>query len=92
MLAKGVRPALGSSRACPTSPFTPRASSTAAASVARSATPWPTNRVSFYAIAEGFLSQCLGGRYEPIGNDFKGANLKVLEGAENVPGLADALK
>ncbi|HLA72530.1 MAG TPA: S9 family peptidase [Steroidobacteraceae bacterium] len=52
----------------------------------------PTNRVSFYAIAEGFLSQCLGGRYEPIGNDFKGANLKVLEGAENVPGLADALK
>ena len=52
----------------------------------------PTNRTSFYAIAEGFLSQCLGGRYEPIGNDFKGANLKVLEGASNVPGLADALK
>jgi hypothetical protein len=52
----------------------------------------PTNRTSFYAIAEGFLSQCLGGRYEPIGNDFKGANLKVLEGAANVPGLADALK
>jgi dipeptidyl aminopeptidase/acylaminoacyl peptidase len=52
----------------------------------------PTNRVSFYAIAEGFLSQCLGGRYEPIGNDFKGANLKVLEGVEHVPGLADALK
>ncbi len=52
----------------------------------------PTNRTSFYAIAEGFLSQCLGGRYEPIGNDFKGANLKVLEGAEHVPGLADALK
>jgi dipeptidyl aminopeptidase/acylaminoacyl peptidase len=46
----------------------------------------PTNRTSFYAIAEGFLSQCLGGRYEPIGNDFKGANLKVLEGAGNVPG------
>jgi dipeptidyl aminopeptidase/acylaminoacyl peptidase len=52
----------------------------------------PTNRTSFYAIAEGFLSQCLGGRYEPIGNDFKGANLKVLEGAQNVPGLSDALK
>jgi len=52
----------------------------------------PTNRTSFYAIAEGFLSQCLGGRYEPIGDDFKGANLKVLEGAQNVPGLADALK
>jgi dipeptidyl aminopeptidase/acylaminoacyl peptidase len=52
----------------------------------------PTNRTSFYAIAEGFLSQCLGGRYEPIGNDFKGANLKVLEGAANVPGLSEALK
>jgi len=52
----------------------------------------PTNRTSFYAISEGFLSQCLGGRYEPIGNDFKGANLKVLEGAGHVPGLADALK
>jgi len=52
----------------------------------------PTNRTSFYAIAEGFLSQCLGGRYQPIGDDFKGANLKVLEGAQNVPGLTDALK
>jgi dipeptidyl aminopeptidase/acylaminoacyl peptidase len=52
----------------------------------------PTNRTSFYAIAEGFLSECLGGRYEPIGNDFKGANLKVLEGADHVPGLTDALK
>jgi dipeptidyl aminopeptidase/acylaminoacyl peptidase len=51
----------------------------------------PTNRTSFYAIAEGFLSQCLGGRYEPIGNDFKGANLKVPEGTRHVPGLADAL-
>ena len=52
----------------------------------------PTNRTSFYAIAEGFLSQCLGGRYEPVGNDFKGANLEVPEGAQHVPGLADALK
>ncbi|HEU4780742.1 MAG TPA: S9 family peptidase [Steroidobacteraceae bacterium] len=52
----------------------------------------PANRTSFYAIAEGFLAQCLGGRYEPIGNDFKGANIQVLEGAQNVPGLAEALK
>ncbi len=52
----------------------------------------PANRTSFYAIAEGFLSKCLGGRYEPIGDDFKGANLKVPEGAQHVPGLADALK
>ncbi|HEU5136457.1 MAG TPA: S9 family peptidase [Steroidobacteraceae bacterium] len=52
----------------------------------------PPNRISFFAVAEGFLAQCLGGRYEPIGNDFKGANIKVLEGAQNVPGLAEALK
>jgi dienelactone hydrolase len=45
----------------------------------------PMNRTSFYAIAEGFLSQCLGGRYEPVGNDFKGASLKVLEGASLQP-------
>ncbi|HEV7609003.1 MAG TPA: S9 family peptidase [Steroidobacteraceae bacterium] len=52
----------------------------------------PANRTSFYAIAEGFLSQCLGGRYEPVGMDFKGSSLKVLEGAEHVPGLLEALK
>jgi len=52
----------------------------------------PNNRTSFYAIAEGFLSQCLGGRYQPVGDDFKGSSVKVLEGAANVPGLVDALK
>ena len=52
----------------------------------------PANRTSFYAVAEGFLSQCLGGRYEPVGNDFKGSSIQVLEGAANVPGLTDALK
>jgi dipeptidyl aminopeptidase/acylaminoacyl peptidase len=52
----------------------------------------PANRTSFYAIAEGFLSKCLGGRYEPVGNDFKDASLQVLEGAEYVPGLVEALK
>jgi dipeptidyl aminopeptidase/acylaminoacyl peptidase len=52
----------------------------------------PANRTSFYAVAEGFLAQCLGGRYEPVGNDFKGASLQVLEGAQYVPGLPEALK
>ena len=33
----------------------------------------------------GLPGQYLGGRFEPIGNDFKGANLKVLEGAEKCP-------
>ncbi|BCW88686.1 Dipeptidyl aminopeptidase BIII [Alphaproteobacteria bacterium SO-S41] len=51
----------------------------------------PANRTSFYAISEGFLSQCLGGRYQPVGTDFDGASLQVLEGADHVPGLTDAL-
>jgi dipeptidyl aminopeptidase/acylaminoacyl peptidase len=52
----------------------------------------PKNRTSFYAIAEGFLSQCLGGRYEPVGTDFEGSSVKVPEGAQYVPGLEAALK
>jgi dipeptidyl aminopeptidase/acylaminoacyl peptidase len=51
----------------------------------------PQNRLAFYAIAEGFLSKCVGGRYEPIGNDFDGSSLQVLEGAAVVPGLPEAL-
>jgi dipeptidyl aminopeptidase/acylaminoacyl peptidase len=52
----------------------------------------PANRTSFYAVAEGFLSQCLGGRYEPVGKDFEGSSIKVPEGASFVPGLEAALK
>lgn len=51
----------------------------------------PENRTSFYAITEGFLAKCLGGRQEPFGDDLKGANLKVPDGAAFVPGLAAAL-
>src|SRR6185312_6358672 len=51
----------------------------------------PQNRLSFYAISEGFLAKCLGGRHEPIGNDFDGSSLQVREGAGVVPGLPEAL-
>jgi dipeptidyl aminopeptidase/acylaminoacyl peptidase len=51
----------------------------------------PQNRLAFYAIGEGFLSKCVGGRYEAIGNDFDGSSLTVLEGAPVVPGLPEAL-
>ncbi len=51
----------------------------------------PQNRIAFYAVAEGFLSQCLGGRFEPTGADLDGSSLKVPVGATNVPGLAEAL-
>lgn len=52
----------------------------------------PENSLSFHAITEIFLSQCLGGRYEPIGEDFQGSSLTVPAGAELIPGLTDALK
>ncbi|NWG46061.1 MAG: S9 family peptidase [Alphaproteobacteria bacterium] len=51
----------------------------------------PANRTSFYAIAEGFLGGCLGGRFQPVGEDFAGARFDVVEGAAHVPGLEEAL-
>jgi dipeptidyl aminopeptidase/acylaminoacyl peptidase len=51
----------------------------------------PMNRTSFYAVSEAFLSQCLGGRFEAVGNDFRGSTIKVPHGAEFVPGLKEAL-
>jgi len=52
----------------------------------------PENSLSFYAIAEAFLAEHLGGSYQPIGQDFVGANLTVPAGAREVPGLEEALK
>ena len=52
----------------------------------------PQNRLSFNAITEIFLSECLGGGFEPIGDDFEGSSLTVPEGSENIPGLTEALK
>jgi dipeptidyl aminopeptidase/acylaminoacyl peptidase len=49
----------------------------------------PENRLSFYAIAEAFLSRCLGGRYEAIGQDFEGSSVQILQGAEEIPGLIE---
>ena len=51
----------------------------------------PENSMSFNAVVEGFLAQNLGGRVEPIGSDFEGASIAVPAGADDVPGLKDAL-
>ena len=51
----------------------------------------PENNMSFMAVAEAFLSKHLGGRYEPIGDTFNGSSITVPSGAEQVPGLAQAL-
>jgi dipeptidyl aminopeptidase/acylaminoacyl peptidase len=51
----------------------------------------PENRLAFFAVAEAFLAQHLGGEYEPIGDGFEGAAFTVPAGAGEVPGLADAI-
>lgn len=51
----------------------------------------PENRKSFNAVAETFLAQCLGGPYQPVGEDFKGSSISVPSGASEVFGLTDAL-
>lgn len=51
----------------------------------------PENRKSFNAVTESFLAEHLGGRYQPIDNDFEGSSIEVPEGAEHVHGLKDAI-
>jgi len=51
----------------------------------------PQNRIAFNAVAESFLGNCLGGRVEPIGDDFTGSSVTVPNGASLLPGLSDAL-
>ncbi len=51
----------------------------------------PENSLSFTAVAEAFLAEHLGGRVEPIGDDFEGSSIQVPTGAEHITGLAEAL-
>jgi dipeptidyl aminopeptidase/acylaminoacyl peptidase len=52
----------------------------------------PENSLAFTAVSEAFLARFLGGRYEAIGEAFKGSTVTVPTGAADVPGLLDALK
>ena len=52
----------------------------------------PENSKAFFAVTEGFLAQCLGGRAQPIGNDLAGSSISVPAGTDGVPGLVEALK
>jgi len=51
----------------------------------------PANSISFFGIAENFLSQCLGEengvRAEPLGDVLEPSTAEIVEGAEYVPGL-----
>ncbi|KAF5418188.1 MAG: Dipeptidyl aminopeptidase/acylaminoacyl peptidase [Candidatus Methanocomedens sp.] len=51
----------------------------------------PENILSLYAVTDVFFAEHLGGRYEPIGDDLEGSSITVPVGAEEVPGLAEAI-
>jgi dipeptidyl aminopeptidase/acylaminoacyl peptidase len=44
----------------------------------------PENNIAFHAIAEAFLARHLGGRAEPVGDDFAGSSHEIRAGAEIV--------
>jgi dipeptidyl aminopeptidase/acylaminoacyl peptidase len=48
----------------------------------------PQNRLAHLAVMEQFLGTCLGGRVEPVGSAFEGANLIAFDGASTVTGLS----
>lgn len=52
----------------------------------------PQNNIAFMAITENFLSQCLGGRAEPINDTVAASSATVPHGAAFAPGLEEALK
>ncbi len=49
------------------------------------------NNLSFMAVAEAFLAEHLGGRYEPIGSALNGSSVNVVGGADFIPGLSESL-
>jgi dipeptidyl aminopeptidase/acylaminoacyl peptidase len=50
----------------------------------------PENDIAFKAIMEAFLARYLGGRAEPVGDDFKGSSQEIRAGGNGLPeiGLA----
>ncbi|MEP2551644.1 MAG: S9 family peptidase, partial [Marinomonas sp.] len=51
----------------------------------------PTNNMAYYAITENFLSQCLGGRAEPLGDVLAPSTAEIVTGAAHVDGLEAAV-
>ncbi len=47
----------------------------------------PENNLSFFAVSEAFLARHLGGRYEPVGEDFEGSSITVPTGEEQIPDM-----
>ncbi len=47
----------------------------------------PENRLAFYAVAEQFLAEHLGGRAEPVGDAFAGSSITIPVGGEQMAGV-----
>lgn len=47
----------------------------------------PENRLAFAAVAEAFFAKHLGGRVQPVGDDFAGSSIEIATGRDLVPGL-----
>jgi dipeptidyl aminopeptidase/acylaminoacyl peptidase len=47
----------------------------------------PENRRSFTAVVEAFLAKHLGGRLEPVSDDFAGSTIEFKAGRELIPGV-----
>ncbi len=52
----------------------------------------PENRLSFNAVTDIFLATYLGGRSEPIGDDFENSSISVPTGDESIKTLKEALE
>jgi dipeptidyl aminopeptidase/acylaminoacyl peptidase len=52
----------------------------------------PENRLSFNAVTDIFLATYLGGRSEPIGDDFENSSITVPTGEETIKTLKEALQ
>ena len=51
----------------------------------------PANQLSFFAVAEAFLAEHLGGRYEPIGDDLDHSSIRIPVGGSEIPGVQTAI-
>jgi dipeptidyl aminopeptidase/acylaminoacyl peptidase len=51
----------------------------------------PENNLSFNAVTEAFLAECLGGRFQELGNDFANSSIQIPHGIEYVPSIASQM-
>ena len=47
----------------------------------------PENRLAFFAVMEGFLEGCLGGKSEPVNDAFDGSSIEILYGEGYIENL-----